>query len=61
MAAQFLEAVKKGDRTAVDRMLGADPNATDPKGHTPLDTARDRHGAPVAALLHRAVTNRKRT
>jgi ankyrin repeat protein len=39
---------------------GADPNATDPKGLTPLDIARDRRNVEVAALFHRAVTNRKR-
>jgi len=52
-----------GDLESAELLLayGADPNATDPKGRTPLDIARDRHGAPVAALLHRAVTNRKRT
>jgi ankyrin repeat protein len=51
-----------GDLGIAELLLayGADPNATDPKGHTPLDTARDRRSVEVAALLHRAVTNRKR-
>src|SRR5256885_240680 len=39
---------------------GADPNATDAKSLTPLDIARDRRNVEVAALLHRAVTNRRR-
>src|SRR5437867_2460411 len=127
MAAQFLDAVRKGDRAAVDRMLDADPSLVSardergtsavllahyhgktevaaallsrapaldvfeaatagdagrvavlvdadrslvdavahdgytPLGLAPLDIARDRRSAPVAALLHRAITNRKRT
>ena len=40
MAAQFIEAVKKGDRSAVDRMLDADPT---------LASARDEGG--VSAVL----------
>jgi hypothetical protein len=43
MAAQFLEAVKKGDRAAVDRMLGADPS---------LVSARDEHGTSAVLLAH---------
>ncbi len=39
---------------------GADPSATDAKGQTPLDVARDRGRSEAAALLHHAVTNRKR-
>jgi ankyrin repeat protein len=50
-----------GDLEIVELLLAyaADPNATDPKGQTPLDIARDRRNVEVAALLHRAVTNRK--
>ena len=44
MAAQlFLEAVKKGDRTAVDRMLDADPS---------LASARDERGTSAVLLAH---------
>ena len=43
MAAQFLEAVKKGDRTAVDRMLDADPS---------LVSARDERGTSAVLLAH---------
>jgi len=43
MAAQFLEAVKKGDRSAVDRMLGADPS---------LVSTRDEHGTSAVLLAH---------
>jgi len=52
-----------GDLAIAELLLayGADPNATDPKGLTPLDIARDRRSALVAALLHRAITNRKRS
>jgi ankyrin repeat protein len=51
-----------GDRESAELLLayGADPNATDAKGHTPLDLARDRKNIEVAALLHHAITNRKR-
>ena len=51
-----------GDLEIAELLLayGADPNATDPKGHTPLDVARDRRNVEVAALVHQAVTNRKR-
>ena len=51
-----------GDLEIAEMLLayGADPNATDPKGLTPLDVARDRRNVEVAALFHRAVTNRKR-
>lgn len=43
MAAQFLEAVKKGDRSAVDRMLDAEPS---------LASARDEHGTSAVLLAH---------
>lgn len=43
MAAQFLEAVKKGDRAAVDRMLDADPS---------LASARDERGTSAVLLAH---------
>jgi ankyrin repeat protein len=51
-----------GDLEIAEMLLayGADPNATDPEGLTPLDVARDRRNVEVAALFHRAVTNRKR-
>jgi ankyrin repeat protein len=51
-----------GDLESAELLLayGADPNATDPKSLTPLDVARDRRNVEVAALLHRAVTNRNR-
>jgi ankyrin repeat protein len=51
-----------GDLEIAEMLLayGADPNATDPKGMTPLDVARDRRNVEVAALFHRAATNRKR-
>jgi ankyrin repeat protein len=51
-----------GDLESAELLMayGADPNATGPKGATPLDIARDRRNVEVAALLHRAVTNRKR-
>ena len=52
-----------GDLEGAELLLayGPDPNASDPKGHTPLDIARDRRNIEVAALLHRAVTDRGRT
>jgi ankyrin repeat protein len=43
MAAQFLEAVKKGDRDAVDRMLDADPS---------LASAKDAGGTSAVLLAH---------
>jgi uncharacterized protein len=43
MAAQFLEAVKKGDRAAVDRMLDADPS---------LASAKDESGTSAVLLAH---------
>lgn len=43
MAAEFLEAVKKGDRPAVDRMLEADPS---------LVSTRDEHGTSAVLLAH---------
>jgi len=43
MAAQFLEAVKKGDRSAVVRMLDADPS---------LVSARDERGTSAVLLAH---------
>lgn len=51
-----------GDLELAELLLayGADPVATDLKGATPLDVARDRRNIEVAALLHHAVTNRKR-
>jgi ankyrin repeat protein len=52
-----------GDVEIAELLLayGADPNATDPKGLTPLDIARDRRSVEVEALLHRAVTDRRRS
>lgn len=51
-----------GDLEIAEMLLayGADPTATDAKSLTALDIARDRRKVEVAALLHRAVTNRKR-
>ena len=43
MAAQFLDAVKKGDRAAVDRMLDADPS---------LASAKDESGTSAVLLAH---------
>ena len=43
MAAQFLEAVKKGDRASVDRMLEADPA---------LASAKDENGTSAVLLAH---------
>src|SRR5688572_13345319 len=43
MAAQFLEAVKKGDRATVDRMLDADPS---------LAAAKDESGTSAVLLAH---------
>ena len=43
MAAEFLAAVKRGDRAAVDRMLEADPS---------LASARDEHGTSAVLLAH---------
>ncbi|HJW48384.1 MAG TPA: ankyrin repeat domain-containing protein [Candidatus Limnocylindria bacterium] len=43
MAAQFLEAVKKGDRATVDRMLDADPS---------LVSAKDESGTSAVLLAH---------
>jgi ankyrin repeat protein len=43
MAAQFLEAVKKGDRATVDRMLDADPK---------LASAKDADGTSAVLLAH---------
>jgi ankyrin repeat protein len=43
MAAQFIEAVKKGDRSTVDRMLDADPT---------LASARDEGGVSAVLLAH---------
>lgn len=43
MAAQFLEAVRKGDRTTVDRMLDADPS---------LASAKDESGTSAVLLAH---------
>jgi ankyrin repeat protein len=43
MAAQFLEAVKKGDRAMVDRMLDADPS---------LASAKDATGTSAVMLAH---------
>jgi ankyrin repeat protein len=60
MAAQFLDAVKKGDRAAVDRMLDADPSlasAKDESGTSALLLAHYYGKADVAAaLLSRAPT-----
>ena len=43
MATQFIEAVKKGDRSTVDRMLDADPK---------LASARDESGVSAVLLAH---------
>jgi len=43
MAAEFLEAVKMGDRSAVDRMLDGDPS---------LVSARDERGTSAVLLAH---------
>ena len=43
MAAQFIEAVKKGDRASVDRMLEADPA---------LASAKDEDGTSAVLLAH---------
>src|SRR5687767_5322613 len=43
MAAQFLEAVKKGDRATVDRMLAADPS---------LVSTKDADGTSAVLLAH---------
>jgi uncharacterized protein len=43
MAAEFLEAVKKGDRPTVDRMLDGDPS---------LVSARDERGTSAVLLAH---------
>jgi ankyrin repeat protein len=43
MAVQFLEAVKKGDRSTVERMLDADPS---------LASARDERGTSAVLLAH---------
>ena len=43
MAAEFIEAVKKGDRSTVDRMLDADPT---------LASARDEGGVSAVLLAH---------
>jgi ankyrin repeat protein len=43
MAAQFLDAVRKGDRAAVDRMLDADPS---------LASAKDESGTSALLLAH---------
>lgn len=43
MAVQFLEAVKRGDRAAVDRMLDADPS---------LVSAKDESGTSAVLLAH---------
>jgi ankyrin repeat protein len=43
MAAQFLDAVKKGDRATVDRMLDADPS---------LVSAKDESGTSAVLLAH---------
>ena len=43
MAAQFLDAVRKGDRAAVDRMLDSDPS---------LVSARDARGTSAVLLAH---------
>jgi ankyrin repeat protein len=51
-----------GDRDSAELLLayGADPTATDTKGRSALDLARDQRNVEVAALLHHAITNRKR-
>ena len=43
MAAEFIAAVKKGDREAVERMLASDPG---------LVSARDEHGVSAVLLSH---------
>lgn len=51
-----------GDLEVAELLLayGADPTEAGSKGATPLDMARDRRNIEVAALLHHAVTNRRR-
>ena len=54
MSTQFLEAVKKGDRAAVDQMLDADPSlasAKDPSGISAVLLAHYYGKADVAAAL----------
>jgi ankyrin repeat protein len=55
-------AAYTGDLEIAEMLLayGADPSATDAKSLTALDIARDHRNVEIAALLHRAVTNRKR-
>src|ERR1700737_7480 len=43
MASEFIEAVKKGDREAVERMLASDPD---------LVSARDEQGVSAVLLSH---------
>jgi ankyrin repeat protein len=51
-----------GDLESAELLLayGADPAATGPRSLAAIDIARDRGSVEIAALLHRAVTNRKR-
>ena len=64
MAAQFLDAVKQGDRATVDRLLdadpslaaakderGGDPNAKSREGGTPLHSAAYTGDLEIAELL----------
>ena len=53
---QLEEATQKGDEAAVRLLLeaGADPNALDSSGFTPLFLAMEREHALVIALLNQA-------
>jgi len=56
-------AAYTGDREILELLLayGADPSIANERDLTPLDLARERGQVEVAAVLHHAVTNRKRT
>ncbi len=55
-------AAYTGDREVLELLLayGADPEIVNDEGRTPLDVARERGHVEVAAVLHHALTNRKR-
>ncbi len=58
----LLETAFTGDTEIAELLLayGADPNETNAKGLTVLDLARERRNVEVAALVHHAVSNRRR-